>query len=185
MEHLEGISLLQHIKAQDNRWINEEAAKSLWKELVKGLSYLHSKNITHRDIKLENVLLSGDKKSLKLIDFGFSTCVLPTRKLKIYCGTPSYMSPQIVSKKEYYGPPADIWASGVLLYAMLEGQFPFKGTSDRDLYKKICKGKFRAPNASLQCRMLLEKVLKVDAGRRITAEEILADPWMTGEEVDE
>lgn len=75
-------------------------------------------NITHRDVKLENILLSEDLKTLKLIDFGFSTQCPPYRKLKIYCGTPSYMAPQIVQRKEYYGPPTDVWACGVLLYTM-------------------------------------------------------------------
>jgi len=101
------------------------------------LIYLHSINVTHRDIKLENIILSEDLKYIKLIDFGFSICILPHKKLKIYCGTPSYMAPEIVWKREYYGPPTDIWAAGVLLYTMLEGIFPFRGSSDWDLYKKI------------------------------------------------
>ena len=50
------------------------------------------------------------------------------------------MCPEIVMKKEYIGPPTDIWAAGILLYAMLCGQFPFRGTSDKDLYKKIARG---------------------------------------------
>ena len=55
------------------------------------------------------------------------------------------MAPEIVNKTEYDGPPADIWASGILLYATLTGKFPFKGVSDRDLYKKINTGEFEMP----------------------------------------
>lgn len=90
------------------------------------LKYCHSKCIAHRDIKLENVLLD-ENKNVKIIDFGFSTCIPIHRKVRMFCGTPSYMSPQIVSKVEYAGPPADIWAAGVLLYALLNGCFPFRG----------------------------------------------------------
>ena len=66
------------------------------------MSYLHSKNIAHRDLKLENILLD-DKKIIKLIDFGFSVVSPNDAKLSIFCGTPSYMSPEIVTKKPYVG----------------------------------------------------------------------------------
>lgn len=80
-----------------------------------------------RDIKLENILVDRKTGKLKLIDFGFCCCTAPDTKLKIFCGTPSYMSPEIVQKRDYLGPPTDIWATGILLYALLCGHFPFKG----------------------------------------------------------
>lgn len=79
----------------------------------------------HRDIKLENVIIKPSNLDLRLIDFGFA--VRNDKKLTIFCGTPSYMAPEIVKKQEYYGKPADVWALGVLLFAMLYGKFPFKG----------------------------------------------------------
>ena len=94
--------------------------------------------LSFRDIKLENILIDNRSKLVKLIDFGF--CCQSKDKLKVFCGTPSYMSPEIVSKKEYYGPPSDIWACGVLLYALLCGTFPFKSPFEKDLYLKIQKG---------------------------------------------
>jgi MAP/microtubule affinity-regulating kinase len=99
--------------------------------------YCHSRCVTHRDIKLENILLDAKCKTIKLIDFGFSTCIPNEKKIKLFCGTPSYMAPEIVKKEEYSGPPSDIWAMGVLLYALLCGRFPFKGQSDKELYAKI------------------------------------------------
>jgi MAP/microtubule affinity-regulating kinase len=89
-------------------------------------------------VKLENILLDETKTVVKMIDFGFSTCIPHERKVKIFCGTPSYMAPEIVSKTEYSGPPADIWALGVLLFALLCGRFPFKGQNDKELYSHIC-----------------------------------------------
>lgn len=70
---------------------------------------------------------------IKLIDFGFSVIALPETRLSVYCGTPSYMSPELVSRQEYYGKPVDIWALGVLLYVLVSGRFPFRG----ELYSNI------------------------------------------------
>ncbi len=104
--------------------------------------YLHSQGIAHRDIKLENVLLDADL-NIKLIDFGFSTQQTSPKKAKLFCGTPSYMAPEIVSRIEYLGQPADIWAAGVLLFCLLNGYFPFKGQTDAELYRRIQRGSFK------------------------------------------
>ena len=93
-----------------------------------------------------NALGSAEQQlHLKLCDFGFATLCGNTR-LKLFCGTPSYMAPQIVSKVEYAGPPADIWATGVLLYALLNGCFPFRGATDDDLYRRIKRGTYQIYN---------------------------------------
>ena len=112
---------------------------------------------------MENVIFDKTKTYIKLVDFGFSTCCMPKNsRIKIFCGTPTYMAPEIVSKdknpnslnqaeKGHAGPPADIWALGVVLYLLLSGKFPFKPpkssediplTKDKRnsiLFKKICK----------------------------------------------
>ncbi len=85
---------------------------------------MHSKSICHRDIKLDNLIFHEQSGIVKIIDFGFT--VFCKEPLKVFCGTPSYMSPEIVSKKEYSGPAADIWALGVVMYVMLTGYLPFK-----------------------------------------------------------
>lgn len=90
------------------------------------MKYIHSQNIVHRDLKLENILID-DRNNLKLIDFGFSVHIGPDQKLKIFCGTPSYMAPEIVQKKEYSGYATDIWSMGIILFVLLNGHFPFKG----------------------------------------------------------
>lgn len=78
----------------------------------------------------------------KLIDFGFSTSFPLEKKMRMFCGTPSYMAPEIVTRQEYRGDKADIWALGVVLYTLLQGIFPFKGESDSELYSKIQRGEF-------------------------------------------
>lgn len=111
---------------------------------MKGVAYIHSKNVAHRDIKLENILIESKTGKLKIIDFGF--CCYAQEKLKVFCGTPSYMSPEIVSKREYFGAPSDIWGCGVLLFTLLCGTFPFKSQFEKDLYRKIQKGSVSFPN---------------------------------------
>jgi serine/threonine protein kinase len=115
--------------------------------------------VTHRDVKLENILLDETKTVVKMIDFGFSTCIPHERKVKIFCGTPSYMAPEIVSKIEYSGPPADIWALGVLLFALLCGKFPFKGANDKELYSHICTKELVCPDhISAGAKKFLNKI---------------------------
>jgi serine/threonine protein kinase len=72
---------------------------------------------------------------LKIIDFGFA--ISCKEKLKVFCGTPSYMAPEIAAKKEYNGAATDVWSAGVVMYALLTGFLPFKGADEKSLYRKI------------------------------------------------
>lgn len=106
--------------------MGEDQARFFFKQLCESLKYIHSQGIVHRDLKLDNILID-DRNNLKLIDFGFSICVDKDQKLKIFCGTPSFMAPEIVQKKDYNGFATDIWSLGVILFVMLSGGYPFKG----------------------------------------------------------
>ena len=122
---------------------------------------------------MENILLDS-QSNVKIIDFGFSTCVPNEKKIKIFCGTPSYMAPEIVRKTEYCGPPADIWAVGVLLFTMLCGQFPYRGATDEELYSKICKADFHIPSEVLsylspEGKDLISKLFALNAEERPSA----------------
>mmetsp|Transcript_29809 Transcript_29809/g.27292 ORF Transcript_29809/g.27292 Transcript_29809/m.27292 type:complete len:103 (+) Transcript_29809:1141-1449(+) len=99
--------------------------------------------------------------------------------LNIFCGTPSYMAPEIVSKKNYKGHATDCWALGILLFTLLCGHFPFRGYDDRDLYAKIKKGKFDLPNHISPCaKNILHKMLKVNPEERYNVDQILMDEWL-------
>lgn len=149
----------------------EPEAKYLFKQVVMAVNYCHKRSIAHRDIKLENILLNETKTQAKLIDFGFSTCIPNDKKVKLFCGTPSYMAPEIVSKREYAGPPADVWALGVLYFALLNGRFPFKGQNDKELFKKICKYDINCnENLSLAAKSFLFRVLMKDPECRLTSD---------------
>ena len=127
---------------------------------------------------MENILLD-ENKNVKLIDFGFSTCIPNHKKLRMFCGTPSYMAPQIVSKVEYAGPPADIWATGVLMYALLNGCFPFRGQTDDDLYRRIKRGTYHIYNQKVTREYIdiLQRCLDINDDTRPTAQDLLEDNW--------
>lgn len=119
-------SLHAYLKTKNGRKLEEDEARNLFRQIVEGIDYLHKKNIAHRDIKLENILLD-QSNTIKIIDFGFSILMQKDRLLNVFCGTPSYMSPELATKKDYQGWHADVWALGVLLYVFLCGKFPFRG----------------------------------------------------------
>lgn len=146
MEYVNGVSLHTYSKnSNSHRRINETQCRKLFKQIAEGIEYLHSQNIAHRDIKLDNILIEEKTNMVKIIDFGFSCMCSSIQKLKIFCGTPSYMAPEITMKKEYDGKTVDMWALGVLLYVMLTGVFPFKETR-----KQICTIKFKKVTSRYQ-----------------------------------
>ena len=177
LEFVSGCSLSTLLKRKINRRMEEFEANKLFRELLLALEYCHSKGVSHRDIKLENTLIDSNN-IVKLIDFGFATCFSNEKKVKMFCGTPSYMAPEIISRKEYCGPPVDIWASGVLLYALITGNFPFRASSDKELYKQILKCNYVVPEyVSLSAKHLIAKMLCSDPQKRPKASELLKDPW--------
>lgn len=176
MECLDGGNLCSYVKAK--RRLSEEESKRIFFQILQAIDHLHDLGVSHRDVKLENVLFVDDK-DIKLIDFGFSTVCQPGKKLKVFCGTPSYMAPEIVRRSEYDGKPVDIWSMGILLYALLCGCFPFRAKAYPDLYRRIARGTFAIPDElSVPVKDLLRQLLNVDAATRITAHHALRHPWL-------
>jgi serine/threonine protein kinase len=102
MELVNGNSLLNFLKSKPNRKIEEHECKEIFSQIVKAISHCHNRNICHRDIKLENIIVD-DSKFVKIIDFGFGTVTVKDKLQNFFCGTPSYMPPEIVQKKDYIG----------------------------------------------------------------------------------
>ena len=105
--------------------LQEDEGRLLFKQAVEGVKYIHDSGFCHRDLKVTNMLISPSKMRVKIIDFGFA--VPASRPLKMYCGTRSYMPPEIIQKKTYEGKPCDVWSLGVVLYKLLVGDYPFGG----------------------------------------------------------
>ncbi len=125
MECVLGQSLKDYLADIADHKLPEKEGAAMFLQIVSAVNYCHAKGVSHRDLKLENILLGTDMRTVKLIDFGFSIWVKKEGKLKVFCGTPTYMAPEIISRPEYEGPPTDVWALGVILYVLLCGQFPF------------------------------------------------------------
>ena len=179
MEYVGGCSLWSYLKKRPNRLLPESAARKYFTQIISGLNYCHSLGVIHRDLKLENILLDSSN-TVKIIDFGFATFLKSPEYTKLFCGTPSYMAPEIVGKRENPGAAADVWAAGVLLFVMLTGNYPFKSASDRELYRLILKGKFEVPLGISQTgKNLLRKILQTDPKKRPTCAQILKDPWVS------
>jgi len=179
MEHAPNQSLLDYVRARKR--LAEGKAALILKQIVAGLQYCHSREVVHRDVKLENILLGADG-NMKIIDFGLSAFFIPGKRLRVHCGSPSYAAPEIVSRKQYDGPPVDVWSLGVVLFACLAGHLPFHSSSGnkQELCQKIIEGKFSMPAyLSPAAKDLLTRMLQVDPDKRATFEQVQAHPWVT------
>lgn len=131
---------------RSNKRLGEQEACRIFKQVLAGVEYCHAHGIVHRDIKLENLLLDRER-NLKIIDFGLSAILVPGKRLKVHCGSPSYAAPEIIARKVYDGPPVDIWSCGVVLFATVAGYLPFhaSGGNKNELCAKIMRGAYTTP----------------------------------------
>ena len=149
---------------------------------LSALMYLHSLNIEHRDIKLENILID-ETFTIKLCDFGISRENAGNQLLQTFCGSPLYIAPEVISGKAYDGTKADIWSLGVAIYSIAVGHKPFEDKSEAGLYKKITKAPVMYPPTILpELKSIIEKMLNKDPSQRQTAAELLTNPWLVERE---
>ena len=168
--------------------LEENVSKLYYHQLLSGLHHIHQKNVIHRDIKLENVFLNRDRSKAVIGDFGLSNLWSLGGNLKTRCGSAEYAAPELLDKRQQYGPSIDIWSSGVVLFAMVTGQLPFNAEESNGkvtkLFDHIKLGlggdhtrTLDSVSASAEVRMLLNQVLTVAVSQRVTIPQALSDAW--------
>uniref|UniRef100_A0A8R1TWT3 MAP/microtubule affinity-regulating kinase 3 n=1 Tax=Onchocerca volvulus TaxID=6282 RepID=A0A8R1TWT3_ONCVO len=184
MEYASGGEVFDYLVAHGR--MKEKEARAKFRQIVSAVQYLHQKNIIHRDLKAENLLLDSDM-NIKIADFGFSNQFVIGNKLDTFCGSPPYAAPELFQGKKYDGPEVDVWSLGVILYTLVSGSLPFDGQNLKELRERVLRGKYRIPfYMSTDCENLLKKFLILNPARRGTLEAIMKDRWMNiGYEDDE
>ena len=182
-ELVNGISLRDYYNREirNQKGISEHKAmifKKIFKQIFDAMNYLHKNHMAHRDIKLENILMTREYE-IKIIDFGFGMYNPENKLQNFFCGTPNYMPPEIAFKKPYVGQKADLWSLGVLVYKMYCADFPFKGKNEKELYKAIKKGKFvMASYTPDYIKKIIVNMIELDPNKRLTCENVLHSPWL-------
>ena len=183
-ELFQGILLSQYYKknwkSEDLSKEKEKAYKIILKQIFNAVNYLHSNNIAHLDIKLDNILINK-KLEIRIIDFGFAIYD-PNKSLNnFFGGTPNYMSPEIVLKRPYVSYLSDIWSLGILIFKLFCNEYPFKGFTEKDLYNSIKKGKFRIKcYVNYDVKKLINSMIVLEPNKRLSCEQLLKNPWFNG-----
>ena len=175
MEYCEGKDLMDFILSKQR--LNELESLKYFQQLINALFYLHSQNIAHRDVKIDNMLLDKNK-DLKLVDFGLSTKYTDETLLDQPCGTVVYAAPEVLDGNDYHGMLADVWSSGIVLYGMTSGFLPFSDKDDEVNKKNVLEGKIEIPDFfSPMLKDLLKHMLDINPITRYTLQEIKQHPW--------
>lgn len=164
----------------------EVIAKDIIRPILDALRHIHSKQVLHRDVKPENLLLMNNKADalLKIADFGVAAWLPDLEKTKYpKCGTPEYLAPEMYGPRNCaYGKPVDVWALGCVLFIMLCGWHPFQMPDNlREQKKKILKGDLSElddEDITDDAKDIIRKMLEVNPAKRWTIDQLFEHPWI-------
>ncbi|KAJ7118781.1 kinase-like domain-containing protein [Mycena epipterygia] len=169
-------TLLDYIIAHGR--LRERVARKFAHQIGSALAYCHHHNIVHRDITVDNILISptGDAK---ITNFNFATTYNPFGHLYTFCGTSYFPAPEMCAQKPYVGPEVDVWGLGVVLYILVCGRSPFDAHDIKTIHAKIMRGSAEYPfHLSGKCENLLSRMLTPNPTLRVSLSEVLSHPWM-------
>lgn len=184
MEKLNGGELFDRLCQKET--YSEKEARDVMRTVFDAVSFCHEQGVAHRDLKPENLLLTSpdDDAKVKIADFGFAKRVTRPYSLTTRCGSPAYMAPELVNYKNY-DERVDNWSLGVIVYTILGGYNPFVRDTVHLTLQEIRQANYQFPKEfwdgiSHDAKKLIKALLTVDPSERITTEEALLHPWMTG-----
>ncbi|KAE8592602.1 hypothetical protein XENTR_v10018806 [Xenopus tropicalis] len=166
--------------ANHGRLNEPEARRKFW-QILSAVEYCHGRNIVHRDLKAENLLLDNHM-NIKIADFGFGNFYKNGEPLATWCGSPPYAAPEVFEGQQYEGPQLDIWSMGVVLYVLVCGALPFDGPTLPILRQRVLEGRFRIPYfMSEECEHLIRRMLVLEPSKRLSIAQIKEHKWMMAE----
>ncbi|KAL1742733.1 hypothetical protein HDZ31DRAFT_83937 [Schizophyllum fasciatum] len=175
-EYVNGGQMLDYIISHGR--LRERVARKFARQIASALDYCHKNNVVHRDLKIENILISTSG-NIKIIDFGLSNLYDPTTHLDTFCGSLYFAAPELLNARVYTGPEVDVWSFGVVLYVLVCGKVPFDDQSMPALHAKIKRGLVEYPMwLSAECKHLLSRMLVTNPQARAPLSEVINHPWM-------
>jgi len=162
---------------------SEAKAAELTRTIVGVVEACHSLGVMHRDLKPENFLFSdhSEDAALKTTDFGLSVFFKPGEIFTDVVGSPYYVAPEVLRK--HYGPEADVWSAGVILYILLSGVPPFWAETEKGIFEQVLKSELDFvsdpwPKISESAKDLLRKMLNPNVAKRLKSHQVLCHPWI-------
>ncbi|MBN3305585.1 PLK4 kinase, partial [Amia calva] len=168
----------RHLKNRKKPF-SEDEARHFMNQIVTGMLYLHTHGILHRDLTLSNLLLTSNL-NIKIADFGLATQLkIPSEKHFTMCGTPNYISPEIVTRSAH-GLESDVWSLGCMFYAFLVGRPPFDTDTVKHTLNKVVLGEYDMPtHVSREAQDLIYQLLRKNPADRLSLSSVLDHPFMT------
>ena len=180
MEYIQGGNIYSYVPKNGIRTISTQQVASIIKDVISATYFLHNMvpPIIHRDIKPENVLLASGMQA-KLTDFGWSNYMQGDYKRTTVCGTPIYLAPEMINNTGH-DEKVDIWCIGVLLFELMTGVQPWRGTDVNTVKMNIVRLKINWPkNMDRKAGDLISRILRYNPEERISLESMLMHPFFT------
>ncbi|ODQ44589.1 hypothetical protein PICMEDRAFT_18003 [Pichia membranifaciens NRRL Y-2026] len=199
MEYISGGDLMDFVAC--NGAIDESASREIARQIMEAILYVHSKGISHRDLKPDNIMIAQDDPVVvKITDFGLAKSQEQESRMKTFCGTLAYLAPEVISNKkkqsnnrkrylgngriteDLYSNKVDMWSIGCLLFVIMTAHLPFSGSTQDILFKHITNGDYhdkllRSMDISIEGCDFISRLLEVDVALRLNAAQALQHPW--------